>query len=197
MVDIANTVDFSKKGTVILSHYRSGSHYLQSAIALYARKNVDVMVLGEQNSLDWLTLQADAYCIVILNDPRVKAKLAAQTRMVLNEFHVIKLEHRDIVRHFISTLSWWNNNREYKYHHDSEQTFTQAMVEYDINLVDRWKLELSVLQKLKSHVQLDYSELQSLSTPTLNWAPNTYNFTLSDMFTNADEIEKALTTSRK
>jgi len=103
-------IDPSKRGSLIVGHYRCGSHFVR-ALAKYqwdrsqpARACVlhDEWLDAQESSRARLCkLRKSDYHVVILNEPLVKQELMLDPAR-LDEWHVIRMVHEDKVKWFIS-----------------------------------------------------------------------------------------------
>jgi hypothetical protein len=200
--------DKNKKGTLIVSYYRSGTHFLSSLI----NEKVDFAKSGFVGELvadiDFRVIHskiANVYQIAILNATDPKFDLVAHPWMIA-DWHVIKLTRTNKVNHFISWYFWMKNfeqNETFKFKHNSASSsdylnYMSSQTEkiyYDINKIKSWISEQLITYFVKCDEVIDYDELKYLTSENCvtKWSPNDYaNITLYDIFSNAEEIEKLL-----
>ena len=201
---LKNLYNESKIGTLIVSYYRSGGHFLHDYLVDSITNSV---ALGEINELSVLTscnIKTNYY-VGILHSIHPKFYLLNDTKL-LNKWHVVHLTRRDKVSHFISNYFWkiinhkLNTNGSNFDHHATTYTNyrnyidNQPKVVYDIEHAKVWLLEHTLSYFIKSNYQIDYSELTSLESHEIKWNPNKYgNITLEDLFINHDELNNLLT----
>lgn len=192
----------SKTGTLILGHYRSGTHYLKDVIL---DQNPDILEFDEIDSIDQLEniTKISQYKICIVNNIKLKFHLLGR-KDILTKWHVVNLTRVDKVSHF---RSWWfwekntlqdriNNTGKFKHHDTDAAAYKNALgdpVTYDINFVMVWLQEQFINYHLSSDTWIDYSDLPSICTQRVAWKPNQYDtIKLSDIFENHKEIEDLL-----
>jgi hypothetical protein len=195
-----------KIGTLIISTYRSGTHYLQDYISDYYRSkyNSAVKVYDEIhniNDLNEFSKTPTPYKVGIVNDVNPKCYLLNQNS-VLTNWHVIRLTRDDKINHFISwflfSIGIDNINEKLLHHATPNVEYINHLKNhtkksYDITKLTFWILESAIIELINSDAQIDYDDLQNLDQSILKWTPNDYtNVTLHDMFTNANEIEHLL-----
>lgn len=196
-------IDTNKKGTLILSYYRSGSHFLSNLILEELQKRHIRSVLlheicNDETVNDLKKVLKDKYAVAIMNVVNPKYDLIASPEL-LKDWHVIKLTRNNKLQHFISYYFWKKNtldNQIYKHHNTPSSVYKSNLSDkifYDINLVKHWLSELLILYFIHSDIELDYKDLEYLATDTVKWLPNDYSeITLSDIFINGHDIEKFL-----
>lgn len=104
--NIINFVDVNKRGSLIVGDYRCGSHFLEK-ICCQEATNLGIIY---RSNAEWYhnsfinrfkKLHDDVeYQILIINHSQQKEKLLELG--TLDEWHVIRIEHNDIYRWFIS-----------------------------------------------------------------------------------------------
>lgn len=113
-------VDFNKKGTVILTHYRSGGTQLRSvidgAIRQYKRVtnnvgevDIDFNSIDLDNQLEYIFHPPEGeYSIIQLNNPHTIAYLVASNRFkeLLDLYHFVHVERRNKENCVLSLPLW-------------------------------------------------------------------------------------------
>ena len=199
-------VDHNKAGTLILGHYRNGTHFLKDAI-LDQHPGImqfdEICNDGTLAELEKLT-NIPGYKICILNHSIPKFFLAGR-KDLLQKWHVINLTRKDKVHHFISYWVWMQNTQEERLqdsgqfkHHGTEHSsyknlLAQDRTTYDTNSIVFWLQEQLINYYLPSDTTVDYSELPDYATDNIHWQPNKYDtITLKDLFVNHKDIEDLL-----
>lgn len=212
-------IDTTKIGSLILSYYRCGTHFLQDAIL--AQCSVPRVVHNEicddgtirqlqditnrSTTKDSASSYTDgAYQICILNNPEPKFYLRNATDF-LSQWHTIKLTRNNKIEHFISTWFWEYNFLEQRidntgmfFHHGTpEERYRQQVekigpVSLDPSVVIGWLQNQLILDFIAADVVIDYDDLETLSSTDVKWSPNQYNVALSDLFINHKEVEDLL-----
>jgi hypothetical protein len=201
---VSNLYDFNKKGTLVLSYYRSGTHYLQDAIVAALPKSRRFDEICNDGTVDQLLKTDNQYMVAIMNSVEPKFNLVAHPE-ILDDWHVVKLTRRNKVQHFISYWFWEQNTMQqrfddtgkFKHHGTDNIAYTSAITQkqhYDISAVKNWLQEQLVLEFLPYNYTIDYDDLHIVGLDTtIRWQPNQYgNIALTDLFTNGDEIQDLL-----
>lgn len=197
-------VDQTKVGTLISSSHRSGTHFLKTVIERQLPGTYQTDEICNDNSLTELEQMTEIsqYKICILNNSVAKS-LLLDRRDLLQKWHVINLTRRNKIQHFISYWFWLqttpgerlNDNGQYRHHGTPHINYKNALThpEYlDIDIVMGWV----DYHKLNCHVPcnatVDYDELPAYATDLVQWEPNQYHLTLSDIFVNHKDVEDVL-----
>jgi len=203
--------DPKKRGTLIFSTYRCGTHFLQqvledsikNSIKPVSNETYSVTILGEfhadftQLNFDYLNSSQADYTIGIVNSSYAKFFLTTDSR--LDNWHVVHLTRNDKVSHFISEWVWrqnYNGEQKFKHHGGASQDYRELLnnpVLYDLEKVVDWLKEELINYHIPNTIQVDYSQLPSFELFRGQWQPNQYNLQLADLFTNHIEIEHLLT----
>lgn len=213
--------NLDRQGTLIFGDHRFGSHFLESVIAdtlpVACRKRSVGICHQHQVPANSKTLAAEdivnrfenlrdppLYCTLIVNDPF--EKIALMTRPdLLDRWHRIRLTHQNKTRWFIS--HWWyqrhersgeskllhHNTPSYVYENYLDSSglirFSQADIRSMISLLGDHMLNYAI----PVEIEIDYSELEDLQTPSVPWMQNQYPYDrLEDFFTNPHEIQQVL-----
>jgi len=198
----------NKVGTLIISCYRSGTHFLQDAIAEHCPFPTEI--IGEictgnsiQQLID-LTNSNAPYKLCILNNSAPKFYLTTAEKLLSN-WHVIDLTRHNKVNHFISHWFWFQNTLEqqqndtgkFRHHNTDHSVYCQYLNEIkktvSLDFVIVWLQEQLINRFVKSDVSIDYTELIEYQSDTIRWLPNSYeNIQLSDIIINHKEITDLL-----
>lgn len=187
--------DAKKAGTLIISHYRSGSHFLQSVVKSHCSlEGIPCVALGEKIKFEdnkrVLLPEVSSYLIGILNSPMEKSRVF-RCSALLDRYFKVRLIHDNIQRHFLSTILWWRNNM--LTHHDTLFSEIPPKTVCDISQVKRWKMEQTINDKVYCDSSVCYSDLASIGDAVgIPWTPNDYAFSLHDIFVNATEVIEEL-----
>ena len=198
--------NYCKIGTLILSYYRSGTHFLHDAICDTIDKPVVSFdeICNDNTINELLEIQNNTdptYKICILNNICPKYYLTPE---ILRKWHVIHLTRNDKIQQFISHWVWAqnslderiNNTSNFKHHGTPAENYQSLLADkrnYDIENVIAWLAEQPISYHLHHDVEIDYNELPIYASNNIKWNPNQYNFKLQDLFTNYQEIENLLT----
>ena len=194
--------NLDKKGTLVLSYYRSGTHYLQDTIvaSLPLSKRYDEIC---NNGTTQLQRTDTCYMVAIMNSVEPKFDLIAHPEL-LQDWHVVKLTRKDKVQHFISYWFWEQNTMQQRFddtgkfkHHGTDsqayKSFINEPQHYSISAVKNWLQEQLILEFLPYDYSIDYNDLHTIGNSPIKWQPNQYgNLTLCDLFTNGKEIQDLL-----
>lgn len=203
--------DLSKRGTLIISYYRSGTHFLQDVISekciLYNKRYGEICTVNNGiQQLEELTKLSDVnYNICILNNTVPKLYLRNKRNLLLN-WHTIRLTRKNKVSHFISHWFWQLNTLEQQkqnsgaFLHNSTtyEKYTNQLQQHgkatiDISFVESWLMEQLILELIPVDEEIDYDDLCDLTPLDFSWTPNQYNtIALSDIFVNHNELEDLL-----
>lgn len=205
--------DLTKRGTLIISYYRSGTHFLQDVISekciSFSKRYGEICTSTVNNvsqQLEELTKLSDAnYNICILNNTVPKLYLRNKQNLLLN-WHTIRLTRKNKVSHFISHWFWQLNTLEQQkqnsgtFLHNSttnekyaNQLQQHGKVTIDISSVEVWLMEQLILELIPAAEEIDYDDLRDLNPHGFSWTPNQYNnIALSDIFVNHKELEDLL-----
>lgn len=202
--------DPKKRGTLILSSYRSGTHYLQQIIwHSISTAHKDYLVLphgefhpdGSELNIDDLNNLKSDYTIAILNSGYAKFFLTNTTK--LDGWHLVHLTRNDKVSHFISEWIWRQNPEDqqgytmqkFKHHNGKKQDYDELLnhkIHYDLTKVIEWLKEDLINYCLPNTTRIDYSQLKFIAPYNCPYQPNRHGLRLSDLFTNHAEIEGLL-----
>jgi hypothetical protein len=200
---VSNLYNLDKKGTLVLSYYRSGTHYLQDVIISLLPRSNRCGEICNDGTIEQLLKIDKNYLVAIMNSVEPKFNLVAHTE-VLNEWHVIKLTRRNKVQHFISYWFWeqntmqqrFNDTGKFKHHGTNNSVYALGLIQlqyYPISAVKSWLQEQLVLEFLPYNYTVDYDDLPAVGQELIEWQPNEYgNITLNDLFTNGTEIQDLL-----
>jgi len=194
--------DDNKIGSLIVSYYRSGGHFLSGYMTDIKSNNLN---LSEINSLETIKsatkLKNNRYVTGILHSIHPKYYLFNDLE-TLSKWHVIHLTRNNRIEHFISTFFWGQKLHEQKTqfgHHGTSKDIYRNFVNNhektvaDIAYVKRWLLEILMSYAIPHNYSIDYSELPLLESSNIWWNPNNYDdITLSDLFVNSAEVEELL-----
>jgi len=201
--------DTKKKGTLIVSTYRSGTHFLHDYICDImgtAQPCDEICNDNTVNELNYLTNDTNGkYKVAILNNKSPQYYLLGDCDL-LTHWHVIRLTRNDKVHHFISHWFWRQNfkNKEmvfkditgFEHHGTDHKIYAGNMpsrVTFDIENVITWLQEQWSMFHIRFDVEIDYAELNNYESYNISWNPNQYNgIGLKDLFENHVEIEQLL-----
>jgi len=199
--DLTKFYDRSKRGTLIISTYRSGTHFLYNNLVNHLQQcNVPLSALGEVGSDDFVAESPGRYKIAILNAVVPKITLV-KDQSALDEWHLVTLTRNDKLQHWISFYLWqYLNTAQQRADHSnlphhggtSDQYRNIVPVSIPLGVVEHWLLEQYPIHLFKSHVQIDYADLPNISGTTYQWSPNEYGLTCEELFTNHAEITQLL-----
>jgi hypothetical protein len=197
--------DENKTGTLIVSCFRTGSHFLAKVIkdsvrnGHYTTQSVEI---GSSNTeIDFDALEKlPNYKICIINSYYPKFHLTH--KVLTDKWYVIHLTRRDKVNQFISDWVWMQNSFDqpfnggrYKHHAGIAAEYEHLKnnkVRCEVERVISWLKDSLINYHLPCHTTIDYSELPSYQTADTPWQPNEYNLQLKDLFINYTEIENLL-----
>lgn len=188
--------NLEKRGTVIISTYRSGTHFLLDSLCLHLGNTVN---LGELDNPE--IPQTAAYSVSIINAVVPKIMLVKEQEL-LKDYHVVCLTRNDKINHWISYYVWRQFNTEQQRfddsnlpHHggDKSKYHDLPIQEYDLSQIENWLTEQYIVNLFQSDALIDYDDLSKLESD-IRWTPNDYDKTLSQLFTNHKEIENMLKT---
>jgi hypothetical protein len=197
-----------KVGTLIISYYRSGTHFLQDAI--HDACPFPTIVLGEicnDNLIQQLveiTETDSPYKLCILNNAEPKFYLTSADEL-LSKWHVVNLTRQDKLSHYISHWFWFQNTQHQRNfdsgkfrHHNTDHATYQSNLDKDNqsvpkNHVIQWLQEQLINYFIKYDLLIDYNDLINYETDNIHWQPNRYeNIQLQDMIQNHEEITDLL-----
>ena len=197
-----------KIGTLIISYYRCGTHFLQDAINDCA--TFPTRIIGEicdDNSIQQLVKLTDnntSYKICILNNSAPKFYLTSADDL-LSKWHVINLTRNNKINHFISHWFWFQNSNDqrqtdtgkFQHHNTDNSVYRQHLHEIKktipVDFVIQWLQEQLINHSITSDVLIDYDNLIKYQTDNIRWEPNRYeNIQLKDIITNYKEIQDLL-----
>jgi len=197
-----------KVGTLIISYYRCGTHFLHDAI--HDSCPFPTTMLGEicnDNSIQQLvdlTNTDTPYKLCILNNSEPKFYLTSADEL-LSKWHVVNLTRQDKVSHYISHWFWFQNSQQQRnlnsgkfQHHNTDHVTYQSFLDKNKqsvpkNHVIQWLQEQLINCFVKSDLIIDYNDLVNHQTDNIHWQPNQYeNIQLHDMIQNHEEIKNLL-----
>ena len=208
-----NIIDPTKKGTLILSYFRSGTHFLHDVIGTNcAKATVTHYEICNDDTIQQLVAITDQddtnYHVCILNNTVAKFYLRKANRL-LSKWHTIRLTRNNKIGHFISYWFWELNTLEQRcnntgrFLHNStpanryKKYLQEGPVEVDINVVAAWLQEQLILELINTDVEIDYDDLAKFSNVNIEWSPNHYgDINLSDMFVNHAQVEDLLSSAK-
>lgn len=192
--------DPSKKGTVIVSSYRSGTHFLYDNLCSHLRKkNIQISPIQEVDDLHWVS-NSKPYTIAILNSSTPKIPLVKDQDQ-LNDWHIVRLTRNNKIEHWISHYVWqYHNSTEQRFnntnlpHHGGTQEKYKNIpqVKFDTGLLEPWLLEQFLINLFSANITLDYTDLPLINDTSFKWSPNDYGLDLSQLFSNSNEIHSIL-----
>ena len=204
--DYSNLWNEHKVGTLIVSHYRNGSHFLNDVIVDQFDRAKRKGEICEDNTIDELAVLTNNdsdYKVCILNACQPKFYLVDSD--LLSKWHVVNLTRKNKIDHFISYWFWFQNSDHERVngsgvfgHHgtDSEvyRTYANKIKQHvPVELVIQWLQEQLINYHIRSDFSIDYNDLKDLSTKNIKWNPNQYkDIKLEDIVINADEIKNLL-----
>jgi len=201
---ITDFYDLSKKGTLIVSTYRSGTHFLGDTLVNHLRENYGQLRLvidaDEVEDLEFLQVPSYSYEVVILNSLKPKIPLVKE-QSLLDDWHVVKLTRNNKQAHWISYYIWCYFNTKKQQvdnsnlpHHGGTQDkyahIKPAVV--DISRIEQWLLEQYLVHLFNSDVIIDYTNLHNLEGTEFKWNPNDYGLGVEDLFVNHLEVKNLL-----
>ena len=203
---IENYYDLNKTGTLIVSQYRSGTHFLHDALldtlGNTASGHGEICNDNTINQLQQLTTIPD-YKICILNNVEPKFYLIAQHKL-LSKWHVVHLTRNQKIHHFISYWFWLqntlseqkDNTGKFLHHNTSTEQYKQYIKQkhyFSIGKVIVWLQEQLISHHIPANIKIDYADLVTIGTKNIVWKPNKYDdITLADIFENHIEIQHFL-----
>jgi hypothetical protein len=181
--------DLKKRGTIIVSSPRTGSHYLQGVICAQLRKKrIHYVIQDQLNGRDIyqdINTGDGKYHICIANDLQSKEKLMQQTKH-LEEWHVIRLIRSDIISWAISCYFMFQKNSfanpviaHPEFLHSGTQ---QSVYQEHLDQCPIYSLHL-LLHEIGNRLQtydvpcdvgIDYADLATRFQHVLVWRPNDY-----------------------
>jgi len=200
--------DLKKRGTIIISSPRMGSHYLQDAIEVLLRRQQIPCVIQDQligrDIYQDINTDAGKYHICIANDLLSKEKLMQQTKH-LEEWHVIHLTRSDINSWAISCYFMFQKNSfgnplipHPRFLHRGTQ---RSAYQDHLDQYPTYPLKLLTMQmgnRLRTcdmpyHVCIDYADLATYFGHVCPWRPNDYTgIDLERDFKNGPQIKQVL-----
>jgi len=209
-----------KQGTLIVSDPRTGTHFLQRAVADRVGPHRAV-VRNDEIDLDPTTawpgsvgrvldqlIGQDQYQVAIVNSVVAKTELIARPDL-MRHWHVIRLTRRDKISWFRSwALFFLHAHSEHHrgdgpllHHGTTQETYlhsltSQGAIELDGHSVKDigGNLSLHLLCKMVAvDEEIDYENLPALASQYTEWKANQYpEIGLDRLFTNWAEIEPLL-----
>jgi hypothetical protein len=198
----------NKVGTLIISYYRSGTHFLHDTID--DQCPFETIMRGEicnDNSIQQLielTNNDMPYKICILNNTTPKFYLTSADEL-LSKWHVVHLTRKNKLNHFMSHWFWFQNTLDqqksdsgnFLHHATKNSVYRQHLNEVkksvSVDFVIQWLMEQLINYHIKADVSIDYDELIDYQSEDIAWAPNQYeNIQLEDIIVNYQEIKNLL-----
>ena len=197
-----------KVGTLIISYYRCGTHFLHDVIDdQYPFSTTMLEEICNDNSPQQLIDLTDnnmPYKLCILNNSDPKFWLTSASEL-LSKWHVINLTRKNKLNHFISHWFWFQNTLDqqlsdtgnFLHHGTKNSMYRQHLDEVkktvSLDFVIQWLQEQLNNGYIKSDVVMDYDELINYQTDNIKWMPNHYdNICLKDIIINYKEIQNLL-----
>lgn len=207
MINTTKTLfDTNKKGTLIVSTYRAGTHFVHDYIRdiMGSESTVSCSEICNDNTISQLielTNDNDTrYKVAILNNASPKCYLF-NNHDLLKNWHVVRLTRQDKTHHFISHWFWKQNFNDsqrhsdliFQHHGTDYQTYIDHMpdkIEFNIESLIVWLQEQLLIFHVDADVVVDYDELKYYESDNISWTPNRYdNINLEDLFLNHHEIK--------
>jgi hypothetical protein len=200
--------DSNKKGTIIVGHMRSGTHYLMSLIKnLFLANNMtytyNVEYFGNMygpikdtenkysffNIIDRLKDQDKSlgYSLGSIVFPTALDMISQNKtnyQYFMENYHVVKMIRKDIMAQLMSVILFDGT----KHSNITSITELDVQVPYTLSntLLIRYSYGLLELERFKGHETVYYEDLPQLPVP--NFTKNKYGITPKEFFTNYDEI---------
>ena len=202
-------LDHTKRGTLIIGYFRSGTHFLHDLIfekCVVPKKRYWEICTSTNigvGQLEEITESSDpAYKICILNNTVPKLYLRNKQNLLAN-WHTVRLTRKNKLSHFISNWFWHLNTPEQQMQNSgtflhnstmherySNQLRQHGKVKIDISFVEVWLMEQLILELIPTDEEIDYDDLSSMTPLNFRWTPNQYfDIKLADIFVNHAEIE--------
>ncbi len=201
MNEITDFYDLSKKGTLIVSTYRSGTHFLYDNLVEHLQtKNIGLTLFNEVGDLEFLQSSGSNYKIAILNSVGPKISLVKE-QCLLNDWHVVTLTRNDKLLHWMSYYVWQQfnteqqrvNNSNLPHHGGTRDKYKHiSPVTIDTSVIEQWLLEQYLVHLFKGSIVIDYADLSTVSGTEFIWNPNDYGLSVEDLFVNHVEVKNLL-----
>ena len=200
--------DLNKKGTIVVGHMRSGSHYLNSLIRnRLISQDIPHDTNGEYFS-DFMDLRygADRYTFFNVID-KIKEQdtgtnystgtivypgcldMISQSKYnfqyFMDNYHIVKNVRRDIMAQFMSMLIFNNINKHNGITSISDIAIKIPHVASTAHMLD-YAYRLLELDRFTGHETVYYEDLPH--EPVLGYTKNQYGITPREFFTNYDAI---------
>lgn len=198
-MNISEFYNNKKKGTLIISSYRSGTHFIYDNLLSYLRFNS--IAINTYNEVDDIKfLETNRYGVAIINAVSPKLELVMNQNLI-KDWHVVRLTRVDKKYHWISYYVWkyFNtvrqqfDNTNLPHHGGTRDRYQHIpQVEFSLPEIETWLLEQLLINLFIADISLDYNELSSVTDTVFKWNPNDYNLTLEKLFTNHFQIGKYL-----
>jgi hypothetical protein len=202
--------DLKKRGTIIVSSPRSGSHYLQNVVSYQLERqqipHVTHDQLNNKNIYQDMDTSGGKYRIYIANDTLSINHLMQQENYI-NNWYVVRMTRQDIDNWAVSNyfmfqqqsfgvLSW--DQATFK-HNSTERSIYEEhfdTVEKPIYPLSELLGCLSCREKsyeISYNLSIDYNDLKNLVGVHPPWTPNDYpDIVLERDFKNGIELKKIL-----
>jgi hypothetical protein len=197
----------NKVGTLIISYYRCGTHFLHDSIKDQCPYYTETMgEICNDNSIQQLNelTNSKSYKICILNNSSPKFYLTSATDL-LSKWHVINLTRKNKIQHFISHWFWFQNDPEqrqvdsgiFSHHNTDNSVYRQQSHKIKkaipVDFVIQWLQEQLINNYVTSDVVIDYDELINYQSDHIRWTPNRYeDIGLDNIIINYEEIKNLL-----
>ena len=206
--------DPNRVGTLILGNIRFGTHFLAKRVVEEVGKQCynhgeflnyawNDVVVDQMKSLE----HEPKYHVMTINNLPSKMALKKAPE-VLDKWHVIRINHSDKVRWFISWYFYFHSESSEFFQKQStilhNSTPRQAYLDYlsksPVNLDDKI-IELACanlgMQLINYHIpvdeEIDYTQLKKIAHDRVPWLENNYpSDLLSVMFSNSEHLESIL-----
>jgi len=188
----AQFVDTKKKGTLILSMPRSGNHYLCDIIdcvlwnVATPIKSVNYGEIHNTAQFNKIMMEED-YTLAIINNYECLQFLGNNLDLLTN-FHVIQLTRNNVLEHLISKIVFFDLSSKHPHHNSVIDKTSIEKEDYTKTQIEVWLGHKKLLETISYNVAIDYSELKDVDCFNFEWIPNTYNLSLHDLLTNADDV---------
>ena len=213
-----NLYNTDKRGTIIVTIGRSGSHLLGDIIEQRLNNlNIPAVNLLEELLLsDSFTFNADyrnaigrvdrasraRYTIVQVQDFNSKLWLLKNHLEWLNDYHIVVLKRRDQIKHFFSRQileNFWDvipvhtKRSVTEGEHVSFDNLQNKKIEITPGAIWQFYSEQEILNRFEYNELVYYEDLVNYpESTTSNYVKNNYKINFEDLFTNYTDIVKLL-----
>jgi hypothetical protein len=211
---MVNLYDLNKKGTVIITIGRSGSHLLGDIISNQLKKKNIVYTNCTEIFLTWEPIsqlhdffkttmqkvdQLPCYKIIQIQDFQSKLWMIRYGIKWLSEYHVIILQREDNINHLCSKLILQNFHHAVPVHtikYTNSGNFDilkNIKITITIDDVCQFLSEKELLSKFTANEIVEYNDMcQWPTVAESKYLKNNYKIELSELFTNYDDLVKFL-----